>query len=207
MLDYNIQTWESKRILSGASLRNLFSPRVFTVVKRAEWVFDSVSRTNDSKSIVWPRLHSESDVHVSQDDQWRWCTNSGVHTKDKRILREQLPQENIPNLEWGMKIFRVIVSCRGVAFIVHSFNYSTIRTFVNKNGVLRKQCGNRSEIIWKVWVLPKCESSYLTFRAKALHQREKTWEGRKTRNMRNYRTFALSTFLNIQVHFGMNRVE
>ena len=34
----------------------------------------------------------------------------------------------------------------------------------NKNGVLRRQCGNRSEIIRKVWVLQKCESSYLTFR-------------------------------------------
>ena len=37
-----------------------------------------------------------------------------------------------------------------------------------KNGVLRRQCRNQSEIITKVWVLPKCESSYLMFRVKAL---------------------------------------
>ena len=54
----------------------------------------------------------------------------------------------------------------------------------NKNGVLRRHCGNRNEIIRKVWVLPECESSYLTFRTRDLRQREKKWRKALAWNIR-----------------------
>ena len=65
--------------------------------------------------------------------------------------------------------------------------------------MLRRQGKNRSEIIRKVWVLPKCESSYLTFRAKALRQREKTWEDKKTRNIYIY-IYIYITYIYIYIY-------
>ena len=75
----------------------------------------------------------------------------------------------------------------GLPITVYSQGYPLNNHRDSPSGSTHKAAAlDPSEIIRKVWVLPKCESSYLTFRGKALRQREKTWEDRKTRNIYIY---------------------